>query len=194
MSLKYIRIFLILIFFGAIIFTFTKILENEKKKEIKEEKKEDIKISSNVIKNVNYSSTDIKGNEYIINASEGEIDYSNTNIIFLTNVRALIKLKNSEIIKITSDYGKYNTTNYDTIFSKNVEINYLENQINSEYLDFSIKRNSMIISKNVIYNNLENVMTADVIEINIGTKDTKIFMYEDEKKVNIKNKNWYGDY
>ena len=104
-------------------------------------------------------------------------------------MRALIKLKNSEIIKITSDYGKYNTTNYDTIFSKNVEINYLENQINSEYLDFSIKRNSMIISKNVIYNNLENVMTADVIEINIETKDTKIFMYEDEKKVNIKNKN-----
>ena len=194
MSLKYIRIFLILFFFVAIVFTFFKIVKNEKKIEIKEEKKEDIKLSSNVIKNVNYSSKDIKGNEYIINASEGEIDYSNTNIIFLTNVRALIKLNNSEIIKITSDYGKYNTINFDTIFSKNVEINYLENKIISEYLDFSIKRNSMIISKNVIYNNLENVMTADVIEINIETKDTKIFMYEDKKKVNIKNKNWYGDY
>ena len=189
MSLKYIRIFLILFFFVAIIFTFFKIVKNEKKIKIKEEKKEDIKLSSNVIKNVNYSSKDIKGNEYIINASEGEIDYSNTNIIFLTNVRALIKLNNSEIIKITSDYGKYNTINFDTIFSKNVEINYLENKIISEYLDFSIKRNSMIISKNVIYNNLENVMTADVIEINIETKDTKIFMYEDKKKVNIKNKN-----
>ena len=47
----------------------------------------------------------------------------------------------------------------------------------------------MIISKNVIYTNLENILKADVIEINIKTKDTKIFMYEKEKKVNIKNKN-----
>ena len=47
----------------------------------------------------------------------------------------------------------------------------------------------MIISKNVIYTNLENILKADVIEINIKTKDTKIFMYEENKKVNIKNKN-----
>ena len=45
----------------------------------------------------------------------------------------------------------------------------------------------MIISKNVIYNNLENILEADVVEMNIKTKDTKIFMYEEEKKVNIKN-------
>ncbi len=189
MSFKYIRIFLIFFFICIIIFTFSKITKNEKKIEIKDKTKEDIKVNSNIIKNVNYSSKDVKGNEYIINASEGEIDYSNTNVIFLTNVSALIKLKNSEIIKITSDYGKYNTINYDTIFSKNVEIKYLVNQINSEYLDFSIKRNTMIISKNVIYKNLENVMTADVVEIDIDTKDTKIFMYEDKKKVNIKSKN-----
>ena len=189
MSVKYIRIFLILFFVSIIIFTFSKIIKNEKKTEITEEKKEDVKVNSNIIKNVNYSSKDVEGNEYIINASEGEIDYSNTSVIFLTNVRALVKLKNSEIIIITSDYGKYNTINYDTIFSKNVEIEYLQNQINSEYLDFSIKRNTMIISKNVIYNSLENVMTADVIEIDIDTKDTKIFMYEDQKKVNIKSKN-----
>ena len=47
----------------------------------------------------------------------------------------------------------------------------------------------MIISKNVIYTNLENILTADVVEVNIETKDTKIFMYEDDKKVNIKSKN-----
>jgi hypothetical protein len=47
----------------------------------------------------------------------------------------------------------------------------------------------MIISKNVIYNNGKNTLKTDVIEINIQTKDTKIFMYEDKKKVNIKTKN-----
>ena len=47
----------------------------------------------------------------------------------------------------------------------------------------------MIISKNVIYTNLANILKADVIDINIKTKDTKIFMYEKERKVNIINKN-----
>ena len=63
----------------------------------------------------------------------------------------------------------------------------LDNKITGEYLDFSLKRNSMIVSKNVIYNNLENVLKADVVEINIKNKDTKIFMYEQNKKVNIKS-------
>jgi hypothetical protein len=64
----------------------------------------------------------------------------------------------------------------------------LENKITGEYLDFSMKRNSMIISRNVVYTNLENILKADVIEIDITSKDTKIFMLQDNKKVNIKNK------
>ena len=47
----------------------------------------------------------------------------------------------------------------------------------------------MIISKNVIYNNLKNILEADVVEINIKTKDTKVFMHEKNKQVNIKSKN-----
>ena len=89
---------------------------------------------------------------------------------------------------ISSDYGKYNTNNFDTIFSKNVIINYLENKIIGEYLDFSISRNSMIITRNVKYSNSENTLFADVIEMNIETKDTKIYMQDGLKKVNIKNK------
>ena len=98
-------------------------------------------------------------------------------------------MASGEIINIQSDYGKYNINNYDTIFSKNVIIKYLNNKITGEYLDFSLRRNLMIISKKVTYSNLDNVLKADVIEMNLKTKDTKIFMYEKEKKVNIKSKN-----
>ena len=145
--------------------------------------------NSNIIENVNYSSKDTQGNEYIINASKGEIDYSNSNILYLTNVYAIIKLKNSEKITISSKYGKYNSDNYDTIFSKNVIIKYLDNKITGGYLDFSLERNLMIISKKVTYNNINNTLKADVIEMNLKTKDTKIFMYETNKKVNIKSLN-----
>ena len=47
----------------------------------------------------------------------------------------------------------------------------------------------MIISRNVVYSNLNNILKADVVSIDLKTKDTKIFMYEKNKKVNIKSKN-----
>ena len=144
--------------------------------------------SSNTIKDVSYLSKDSKGNEYIINASTGEIDINNSDVIYLTNVRAEINLKDSNKIVITSEYGKYNTKNFDTIFSKNVIINYLTNKITGEYLDFSLERNLMVISRNIVYTNPENILLADVLEMNIQTKDTKIFMYEDKNKVKIKSK------
>ena len=42
--------------------------------------------NSNIIEDVNYKSTDAQGNQYIISAKRGEIDYSEPNILFLTDV------------------------------------------------------------------------------------------------------------
>jgi len=144
--------------------------------------------NSNIILDVNYFAQDEKGNKYTINAKKGEIDIANTNIIFLTDVVAKIELNKSDVIRITANFGKYNIDNYDTIFSKNVIINYTDNKITGEYLDLSIINDLMIISKNVIYKNNENLLKADSIDITISTKDTKIYMYEEEKKVNVKIK------
>ena len=142
---------------------------------------------TNTLDNVSYSSKDLSGNEYLIFANKGEIDLSDRNIIFLTKVSAIIKLKNSNNIEISSDFGKYNANNFDTIFSKNVIVTYLDNKIESEYLDFSINRNSMIISKKVIFTNSENILKADVVEMNLDTKDSKIYMYKKKDKVIITN-------
>ena len=182
-------IFIILFSFIILILIYLKFFENKDKIELKPQKEKNEVYSSNKIKDVKYITKDNDGNEYIVTAAEGEIDYSNSNIIYLTQVKALINLANSEKILIISDYGKYNSENYDTIFSKNVNINYLDNKITGEYLDFSLETNSMLISKKVVYTNLENVLKADVVEIDIKTKDTKIFMLENNKKVNIKSKN-----
>ena len=186
----------IVIFFSIIlcllilfILNYEKFLKKNNTKKIETETPIEIPYSSNIIENVSYSTKDADGNEYIINALQGEIDYSKPDIIYLTEVRGTVKLRDSDYIIITSKFGKYNTDNFDTIFSKNVIIKYLDNKIKGEYLDFSLKRNSMIISKDVTYNNNKNVLYADVVEINIQTKDTKIFMYEKDKKVNIKSKN-----
>ena len=180
--------FIILTLIIISIFTFSNFSQKKNITQLKPSEPEDEIYSSNIIKNVNYVTKDAKGNEYLITAEKGEVDYSNSNILYLTKVKALIKLVNSENISITSKYGKYNSDNFDTIFSKNVIINYLDNKIVGEYLDFSINRNSLLISKKVVYTNLNNILEADVIEIDIKTKDSKIFMYQNQDKVSIKNK------
>tara|TARA_B100000902_G_C27231685_1_gene875169 strand:+ start:515 stop:1090 length:576 start_codon:yes stop_codon:yes gene_type:complete len=162
--------------------------QTENTEQNKPDDSEDISYSSNMINDVYYSSKDVRGNEYIIEASIGEIDYNNSNIIYLTEVNGYVKLTNSNDIKITSDFGKYNSVNFDTIFSKNVIIDYQDNNILGEYLDFSIKRNSMIMSREIVYKNSNNILKADVIEIDLDTKDTKIYMFQDNKKVNIRSK------
>ena len=181
-------IILIIFFILIIVFLYFKFLKKEKVTEIEILNYEESNYSSNIIEDVYYSSKDSNGNEYIIRASQGEIDFSQNEVLYLTDVKALIKLTSSNDIEITSSYGKYNSNNFDTIFSKNVIINYLDNRITGEYLDFSIQRNSMVISRDVIYTNLENILKADVMEINIDTKDTKIFMHKNNEKVNIKTK------
>ena len=141
--------------------------------------------SSNYINNINYISTDVKGNKYQITAEVAEIEIGNSDVMFLKNIVSFIFIKDSDKVKITSDYGKYNSKNYDTIFSKNVIILYPGHKITSEYLDFSFLNNLGTISTDVIYTNNDTKLVADRVEINIITKDTKIFMYDETKKVVI---------
>ena len=184
-----VKILTIIIFLFLLVFMFFKFSEKKEEYKIEINESENNSYNSNIMKKVNYISNDANGNTYIIDAAEGEIDINNTNIIYLTDVKALIKLKNSNNVNITSNFGKYNIDNYETIFSKNVIIKYLDNKITGEYLDFSLDRNSMIISRNAVYSNYENILKADVIEMNIKTKDTKIFRYNNNEKVNIKSIN-----
>ena len=151
---------------------------------------EEISTNSNIIKDIKYSSKDLKGNEYTILADEGEIDLNNSDIIFLKNVKAFINLiEKNETITVVSDFGKYNTIDYDTIFSQNVKIQYQDNTITGNYLDFSMKKNLLIISKNVVYTNPTNILKADVIELDTITKDIKILMHNSKDKVNIESRN-----
>ena len=180
-------ILLIIIFFLTFLY-FSKKIQLSKPSEIDQIIEKDLP-STNVIENVEYSSKDSRGNEYIIRAKYGEMDINKNNIIYLTKVSAIIKLKNSRKILISADFGKYNINNFDTNFSQNVLVDYINKKIYSEYLDFSILRNSMIISKNVVYNDNENTLKTDVVEINLESKDIKFYMYDKSNKVNVVNNN-----
>ena len=164
-----------------------KIPLDEKKVKLDEEIIEEKSFASNIIQDVKYSSKDIRGNEYIITAQEGEIDINNNSVIFLKDVEATIILNSQNKIFISSDFGKYNINNFDTIFNQNILINYFQNNIKAEYLDFSLQRNSMIISNNVVFSDSNNILKTDVVEIDIESKNTKFYMYDKEHKVSFKS-------
>jgi LPS export ABC transporter protein LptC len=142
--------------------------------------------SSTYIDNINYISSDTKGNKYQVTAIQAEIKIENPDIMFLENVVAYIYMKDSDTIMITSNFGTYNSKNYDTIFSENVIILYPGHKITGENLDLSFLKSLGTISKDVIYKGEKTSLFADKVEINLTTKDTKIFMDDKNKKVLIK--------
>ena len=148
---------------------------------------------ANYLENINYVS-EISENKYEITANRAKIKIDDPDIMFLENVAAFITLKNSNTIKVTSDFGKYNSKNYDTIFSKNVIATYPDHKITGELLDFSFLNNIGTFSTNIVYVGNKTKMFADKMEVNLLNNDTKIFMLDQSKKVIIEGVNWYGTY
>ena len=187
---KILKIFLILLFLIILLILFLRFFnENKKNEEINLDISKQNDIESNLIKGISFFSKDKKGNEYILKAEEGEVDLSNDKIIYLKKITAQVVLNNSEDIIIVSDFGKYNIENYDTIFSKNVLIKYLDSRISSNYMEFSLNKSLMTITNNVIYSNNDNLLKTDAIEFNTDTKKVNIFMYDSSEKVKIISKN-----
>ena len=106
----------------------------------------------------------------------------------MRQVNAEIIMVNSEPIFITSDFAIYNNENYETIFSGNVVINHIDNKITCENFSISIENNLAYVSENVIFENSKGKLIADTIEIDLITKNSKIFMNDKNKKVIVLNK------
>ena len=184
----YIQFFLILILIGISLFIFLKYF---KKSGINTNFEPSLKQTTNtgesLIEDLKYLSTDKEGNEYKIEAKKGNIDKDTPDIIHLENVDAIILLQNSDYILIKSKFAKYNTKNFDTLFSNSVSMDYGEHSLKSEFLDLSFENNLVSVYDNVRYLSGISSLKADRAEIDILNKNTKIFMENPNKKVQIKN-------
>ena len=148
----------------------------------------DIDNQNNLIKNLSYFSKDNLGNEYIIESKYSELNLDNVDIISMESVSAKIIMANSKPIYVTSNFAKYNNENYETTFTDNVLIIYLDNKIRCEKFYISIENNFANVTDNVIYENPNGKLIADTIEIDLITKNSKIFMIDKNKKVMVLNK------
>ncbi len=160
-------------------------VENEKNIEIKKDTVEEN--TSNIIEKLNYKSIDALGNEYILNAESGEENKEDSNILILTKVSGIIKLKGKSDIYIHSDFAKYNSLTFDTYFYDNVSGLFEENKIYSDNLDLFFKDNKAIMYNNILYLNKNTKANADEILLNLSNGDVSIKMFEKKKIQIIRN-------
>ena len=184
----YIQLFLIFIFLTISLLIFLNYFKRSSIERNNETKiSQAINTGESIIEDLRYLSTDKEGNEYKIEAEKGNIDKNNPDIIFLENVKAIILLRNSENILIESNYAKYNTKSYDTLFNNSVSVDYGVHVLKSEFLDLSFENNLVSVYENVRYLSGISSLRADKAEIDILNKKTKIFMEDPNKKVEINN-------
>jgi hypothetical protein len=184
------QLFLVIIIL-IISFIFQQKYFNKNNKEIlKDSSDVDLKSSeeNSFIEAFSYTTEDVKGNKYTIESKNANYEDNNSEAIIMTEVLATIDLVNSENIEIYAKKALYNTLNHDTNFSNGVLINYSNHNIESGNLDLSFDKKIAFIYKNIIYKNLTTTLRADKIEIDLITKDSKVFMYNKSKNIKIINK------
>ena len=158
--------------------------KNQKIEILEEEKS---KLAGNIIKSINYNSEDKNGNIYFIESEYGEFSGEDENIIFMTKVKAIIKLSDGSIMNLESNNAKYNVSSNDTNFFNNVRLDYLDHSVNADNIDIFFKDGKLAAYSNLVYKNLNLDLFADKVEIDLISKNSKIFMY-DNKKIKILKK------
>ena len=141
----------------------------------------------NLINDISYKSQDFEGRKYLIKSQKGIVSKDNPNIIEMEMVNAKITLIDGTSITIVSDYAVYDNVNFDTKFSKNIEVKHLEHIIKSDDLVLSFERNELEAFNNLTYENLDLIMFADKILFDFKSKNTKIFNF-DNSNVKVQNK------
>ena len=147
-----------------------------------------IKNEDDLITEMKYFSEDDKGNKYEIESRHGVINPDQTNLIKMSEVKAVVYLSNGEEIFINSNQAEYNNNNNDTIFSGSVNMEYNDNEINAEKLELSFRNNFVTLYENVNYSNGISNLIADKVIIDLINKNTKILMNDKDKNIIVRSK------
>ena len=171
------------------------IYEEEKNEEIKKVKSEEISLKkekkpnkpeiSNIVKDIEYLTTDKNGNKYKILATSGRTNSENKNILDLDNVRGIITSNKRSTVYIVSDFGEYDSSNLNSIFYQNVIVKYEDKEITCDYFDVDMKTNIAKAYNNVVVKDPNSTMKAGKIILNIETKVININPDNNRKKVSL---------
>ena len=139
----------------------------------------------NIVKDIEYLTTDKSGNKYKILATSGRTNLEDKNILDLDNVRGIITSDKNSTVYIVSDFAEYNSSNLKSNFYQNVVINYEDKQITCDYFDVDMQTNIAIAYNNVVVTDQQSIMKAGKIILNIETKVININPTNKKNKVSL---------
>ena len=163
-------------------------------------KKELEESNNNLIKDINYTANNNVGDVYILLADYGETYAVNQELMLLTEVNGKISLKNEGDITINSDFANFNTKTFETTFINNVIVKKKNETITGDELYLILEQEENIaqssenkdeniirVSRNVFYKKPGYSLSADILEIDLITKNLKIYMIDNYNKVIAKS-------
>ena len=180
-------LFLILIFSFIIVYLtyFSENKDKQIKTDIIKNDQSSDQTKNNVIKNLKYEVRFDQDSQYIITADLSEITYdNNVELVKMQKVIAIYIDKNNIPTVITSDKAIYNNSNYNTNFSENIEIEYMDNTILADNMDLDFSNDIIKIYENITYKGTRGTIKTDNIKIDLITR--KIDIYMNNKKDNVK--------
>lgn len=141
---------------------------------------------NNIIRNLKYEISLLKGNKYIITSETSEIEeIDDYELVNMKTVKATLIDKNRSSLVIKSLNASFNNSNYNTTFSKDVSIEYMDNKIFSNTLHLDFKKNLIEISDNVIVESQYGTIRSDKIVIDLITKKIDISMSSVNKDIEL---------
>ena len=166
-----------------------------KSEEVKEVKSENVNLKKkikpnkpeidNIVKDIEYLTTDKNGNKYKILATSGRTNSEDKNILDLDNVRGVITSNKISTVYIVSDFAEYNSSKLNSNFYQNVVINYEDKEITCDYFNVDMKTNFATAYNNVVVTDPKSIMKAGKIILNIETKDININPDNNKNKVKV---------
>jgi len=186
---KVIKLILFLLLIISSIFFYKVYFSKNNKSEINADISEDQRITTpenNLIKNLKYEVKLDDQNQYIITSDLSEIVYEEgMEVVKMQKVTALLIDQNNIPLIVTSELATYNNSNYNTKFSENVRIEYLNNLISSDKMNFDFDKNLILIKQNVKYEGIQGKITTDNIKIDLITKKIEIYMSNIDDNVEV---------
>ena len=197
-----VQIFLFILLILLVLFTFIFFYNSDEVKQ-SSDKPENTNINTassqddqNIIENITYTSSNNNGDVFEIFADFGEPSLINPELMLLKSVKAQIIFTNKNNINLTSDFADFNTKTFETLFFDNVKITRLDEVMTGEKLylvlenddelvekDLKKEQNILRMSNNILFEKPGYTLKADILEIDLITKNLKIYMNDKLEKV-----------
>lgn len=196
---------LILLSFFIFIKYFNKsslINENNDKDLLQSSEDKNIINKKDLLENVKYTSNNVQGDIFELKADFGESNLDKPNLMFLTNVKGEIIFKDNKKpnIILRSKFANFNTVSFETTFIDSVKITRSDEIITGDELYLILdhedenlnniaseqkEENLIRMSNNIFFKKPGYTLKADILEIDLITKNTKIYMNNSLGKVKI---------